>query len=79
MSSNRAKTTRSILVAPAGAYVDLGITLTEGTIYCVSAAGKIAPIADLGSGDFVSIIGVGTDTAGILDLMPLGATGYSIP
>lgn len=39
-----------------------GVT-TEGVVYVVSTtAGGIAPVADLGSGDFVTVIGVGTGT-----------------
>jgi len=41
--------------------MDLGATLTLGTIYVLSqTAGKIAPTADLASGDYTSVIGVGT-------------------
>lgn len=49
------------LFAKAGATIDLGATLTVGQVYVVSAtAGGICPYADLGSGDFVTIIGVPT-------------------
>ena len=42
-------------------YVDLGATLTVGETYVVSTtAGGIAPIADLGSGDYTTILGVAT-------------------
>lgn len=48
--------------------IDLGATLTVGEIYVVSTtAGGIAPIGDLGSGDYVSIIGTASAT-GQLDL-----------
>ncbi len=41
--------------------VDLGGTLTIGETYCVSATkGAIAPIADLSSGEFVTILGTAT-------------------
>lgn len=41
--------------------IDLGATLTVGETYVVSAqTGKIAPIGDLGSGDYVTILGVAT-------------------
>jgi len=41
--------------------LDLGATLTVGENYVVSdTAGGIAPISDLGSGDYVSILGVAT-------------------
>jgi hypothetical protein len=49
------------LFAKAGATIDLGVTLTVGQIYVVSTnPGGIAPYSDLGSGDFVTIIGVPT-------------------
>lgn len=39
--------------------VDVGATLTVGATYVVSTtAGAIAPIADLGTGDYVTILGV---------------------
>lgn len=42
-------------------YVDLGATLTVGETYVVSTtAGAIAPIGDLGSGDFTTVLGVAT-------------------
>lgn len=45
-----------------------GATLTVGATYVVSTnPGGIAPIADLASGDFTTILGVAT-TAAILDL-----------
>ena len=48
--------------------LDLGATLTVGATYVVSTtAGGIAPIADLGSGDFTTILGVAV-TSGKLDL-----------
>ncbi len=48
--------------------IDIGATLTVGATYVVSTtAGGIAPIADLGSGDFVTILGV----ADAADNLPL--------
>jgi hypothetical protein len=42
--------------------------LTVGELYCLSGltAGKIAPVADLAAGDFVTILGVGQTTANVL-------------
>jgi hypothetical protein len=54
--------------------VDIGATLTVGATYVVSTtAGAIAPIADLASGDFTTILGVAT-TAGklLLDIYESG-------
>lgn len=49
---------------PGKSLINLGATLTVGAVYVVSVnPGGIAPLADLGSGDFVTIIGVATTTA----------------
>lgn len=48
--------------------VNLGATLTVGTIYVVSdTVGGIMPAADLFTGDYVTILGVAS-TAALLDL-----------
>ena len=53
---------------PGKSLVNLGATLAVGTAYAVSAAkGAIAPIADLGTGEYITILGVATTTA-LLDL-----------
>jgi hypothetical protein len=53
-----AATNESFLVQQTGK-IDLGATLTQGTIYVVSAtAGKVAPEADLTTGDNVCILGI---------------------
>lgn len=58
-----------------GAVVDVGATLTEGTTYVLSIAGKISPVADVGSGDVVTILGVGnSDGELILKINNSGAT-----
>lgn len=44
--------------------ITIGATLTAGTTYYLSAtAGGIAPLADLGSGDYPTIIGIATSTS----------------
>ncbi len=45
--------------------VNLGATLAVGETYCVSdaVAGQIVPIGDLGSGDYVTILGVAISTS----------------
>ena len=40
--------------------VDIGATVTVGTVYVLSESGGICPAADLATDDYVSIIGVGT-------------------
>lgn len=54
---------------PAGA-ITIGATLVVGTIYVVSAtAGKICPVADLVSGNYLTIIGMPSTTS-ILQVYP---------
>jgi len=62
-----------------GGVVDLGVTLTVGEIYVLSAAaaGGIAPKGDLSSGEFVSVIGV-AQTADNL-LLGIINSGVAVP
>lgn len=49
---------------PGTSLVNLGATLTAGAIYCVSAnLGGIAPEADIGSGHYLTILGVAATTS----------------
>lgn len=58
--------------------IDVGATLTVGTTYVVSGtAGAIAPIADLATGDYATILGTAT-AADELDLK-IEATGALVP
>ena len=55
---------------PGASLVNLGATLAVGEVYGVSAAvGAIAPIGDITSTQFVSVIGIAT-TAALLDFQP---------
>lgn len=46
--------------------ITIGATTAVGTVYCLSStAGGIAPVADMASGDYVTILGVGTSTTEI--------------
>ena len=55
-----------MLIAPPGAVVNIGATTTAGTIYCIGlAGGDIVPWADLGTGDYVTVLFVGTGTANV--------------
>ena len=55
---------------PGASLVNLGATLAVGMPYAVSATvGGIAPIGDITSAQFVSIIGIATTTA-LLDFQP---------
>lgn len=69
---------RGIVLTPAAAdgqsvivtegLVNIGATLSVGEVYVVSAtAGGIAPIGDLTTGDFVTVLGVATSTS-LIDL-----------
>ncbi len=56
--------------------INMGGTLAVGQVYVVSVnAGGVAPYSDLGSGDYVTILGVATTTA-ILNV-DLNATGIA--
>lgn len=58
-----------ILYLPVGA-ITIGATLTLGTVYVVSAtAGKICPVADLVSGNYLTIIGMPSTTT-VLEVYP---------
>lgn len=50
-----------------GGDLTLNAVLTAGTVYVLSAnaAGGVAPWADLGSGDYVTIVGVATSTTNL--------------
>jgi hypothetical protein len=53
-----------MLIAPPGATINFGATLTAGTIYTLSTtAGGVAPEADLATGDYVTVLGIGAGTA----------------
>ena len=69
IAKNKSGTTADIIV---------GATLTQGETYVVSTnVGRIAPIGDLASGDFISYLGVAS-SATILK-MNLNATGIQKP
>lgn len=74
---NGAAQNQPIAVATSGT-LTCGFTATVGTIYVVSAtAGGIAPAADLASGWYTTIIGVGL-TAGTISL-PFHRSGVAVP
>jgi hypothetical protein len=67
---------RGIVITPAGVdgygviatggLVGMGATLVQGEVYVVSGTGGgVAPISDLGSAVYTSIIGVGATTANL--------------
>jgi hypothetical protein len=67
-----------VIIAPNGATVDLGATLTVGQTYVVSSnVGAIAPIGDLATGHYVTTLGVATAAGSI----PLNITvsGVQVP
>jgi len=60
---------RPCLIAPPGAVINWGATLTAGTIYVQSTTpGGVAPWADLAAGDYVNVlcIGAGTGNAEVI-------------
>jgi NADPH-dependent curcumin reductase CurA len=55
---------------PGQSLINLGATLAKGEVYAVSAtAGAIAPIGDITSGQYVTVIGIATTTA-LLNFQP---------
>lgn len=53
-----------VLIAPPGAVINWGATLTAGTIYVLSTTtGGVAPWADLVAGDYVVVLAIGAGTA----------------
>jgi len=75
---NSASDKQPLVYAPTGSVVNLGATLTVGKVYCVSAnAGAIAPVDDLTTGDYVTVLGVATTAA----LITLGiiVSGVEVP
>lgn len=51
-----------------GGSLTIGAVMTKGLVYCLSdVAGKIRPVADNASGDFVSLLGVASSTS-VLDI-----------
>lgn len=55
---------------PGQSLINLGATLAKGEVYAVSAAaGAIAPIGDITSGQYVTVIGIATTTA-LIDFQP---------
>lgn len=73
---NSAAADQAVAIAYGG-QVTLGAVLTKGTIYALSdVAGKIRPVADNASGDYVNILGVASSTS-VLDLA-INASGIVI-
>lgn len=55
---------RDMLIAPPGAVINWGATLTAGTLYTLSTtAGGICPDVDLATGDYVNVLAIGAGTA----------------
>lgn len=60
---------RDMLIAPPGAVINIGATVTLGTVYvCSLTAGGIAPWADLSTGDYTTILFIGA-TSNIVELI----------
>lgn len=49
-----------MVIAPPGAVINVGATLTAGTVYALSTtAGGIAPETDLLAGDYITVVYIG--------------------
>jgi hypothetical protein len=60
---------RPCLIAPPGAVINIGATVTLGTVYvCSLTAGGVAPWADLSTGDYVTILFIGA-TSNVVELI----------
>lgn len=58
-----------------GGNLTLSAVMTAGAVYVVSAnAGGIAPVADLGSGDYVTLLGIATSTTNLKLSISVSAT-----
>jgi hypothetical protein len=56
-----------VVIAQGGTEINLGATLAVGETYVVSAAlGAIAPVADLVSTNFVTVLGVANTTTTLI-------------
>lgn len=63
MALNGASSGQPLAIAPSGP-VTIGAVLTAGVAYYLSStAGGICPVADLGVGDYPTIIGIATSTS----------------
>jgi hypothetical protein len=69
--------TDGYVVAVRDGEIDLGATLTAGATYVASTTpGGIAPIADLASGDFKTILGTARDASTLV--LDIAATGIAL-
>jgi len=69
---------RPFLIAPPGAFIQIGATPTAGTIYvCSLTAGGIAPWADLGTGDYVMVLFVGVASGVVEVICKRGSTVHA--
>ncbi len=58
--------------------ITIGATVAVGIVYILSStAGGIAPVADVGAGDYNSIIGIGTSTS-VIDVKIHSAGAVSV-
>ena len=77
MALNNASANQPVDVLTEGD-VNPGATVAIGTIYVVSSSsGKIRPSADMLSGNFVAVVGIGT-TASNIKILPI-ISGVSLP
>ena len=74
---NTAGTDQPLAVQTSGE-ITAGATLTQGSVYCVGAAGGgIAPVADNGSAEYVTIIGVAKSSSVLI--LGIKASGVAVP
>ncbi len=66
-----------IVYLKAGGVLNPGATVAVGKIYVLSASGAIAPVDDLTSADYTTIIGYATTTSSMT--LTLDASGVQVP
>ncbi len=69
VSVNDAASGQHITYVTAGAIINPGATVAVGKLYVCSASGAIAPVDDLTTSDYVSVIYVGTAASSVTLLL----------
>lgn len=69
---------REMLIAAAGANVDVGFTTIAGTVYVLSTnPGNVAPDTDLLAGDYVVVLFIGNGTSDVTLILAKGTAVHA--
>lgn len=74
---NNASDGQPLTYLKSGGVMNLGATLAVGKIYVLSTSGGIAPVDDLTTADYTTVLGVATTTA--LITLAITASGVQVP